>query len=186
MVIEVDYSSDFQNSSKKNCLNGWYSKMFPDCSTATVEKISKFSYRRWMNSGMVFRGEFWMQNTLEHPSGAEGSSLSEVLEISAPPEYFLNVDELNSLLKRAEARSKPMEADLENAMMAQVSILSNMPQLDENPQQDHKEKDTEVTEKPTHSTQEDPQTLYVRRMMASEYEKLQGFPEGWTRIDTEQ
>lgn len=40
-----------------------------------------------------------------------------------------------------------------------------------------------MMEKLIPSTQGEAQTLFVRRMTASEYETLQGFPENWTLID---
>ena len=60
-----------------------------------------------------------------------------------------------------------------------------MPELEESLQQAPKHKATETMEKPTHSTAEDVLTLYVRRMMPLECERLQGFPENWTEIDIE-
>ena len=76
MDIEVDYFSNSIDFSGNEDLGGLFSKMFPDYSTVTVETISKYSYPRWMNSGMVWRGEYSMQNTLEHPKEDVASSLS--------------------------------------------------------------------------------------------------------------
>lgn len=72
------------------------------------------------------------------------------------------------------------------AYQKQISILSSMQVLDEKQLRDLKQKGTEMTEKPTPLTQEEVQMLYVRRMLPSEYERLQGFPENWTLIDSEQ
>ena len=102
-VIEVVSSTNLQNSSgrKKNDLDGLLLKMFPDSLIVMKEKISKYCYKRWMNSGIAYRGEYWMQNTLEHLSDAEESLLSEVLEPACPPRFFLTTVELKSLLERA-------------------------------------------------------------------------------------
>ncbi len=72
------------------------------------------------------------------------------------------------------------------AYQKQISILSNMQVSDEKQPQGLKQKGTGTTEKPTPLTQEEVQMLYVRRMLPSEYERLQGFPENWTLIDSEQ
>lgn len=72
------------------------------------------------------------------------------------------------------------------AYQKQISILSSMQVLDGKQPQDLKQKDTGTMEKPTLLTQEEVQMLYVRRMLPSEYERLQGFPENWTLIDSEQ
>ena len=138
-----------------------------------------------MNSGMAFRGEYWMQNTLEHPNAVAESTLSEVLEASAPPRYFLNQEQLQSLLERASARKTSLPQQYKTALTAQISMLSNMPQLAESIQQDRKPKATEMMEKATPSTPEEVPTLFVRRLTPSECERLQGFPPGWTEIETE-
>ena len=72
------------------------------------------------------------------------------------------------------------------AYQKQISILSNMQVSDEKQPQVLKQKDIETMEKPIPLTQEEVQMLYVRRMLPSEYERLQGFPENWTLIDSEQ
>jgi hypothetical protein len=48
-----------------------------------------------------------------------------------------------------------------------------------------KVKDSETMAKLTPLTQEEAQMLFVRRLLPSEYEKLQGFPENWTATDIE-
>ena len=180
---EVDSSSSLQSSLEPQSLDGYLSKMFPDCSTQITEKISKSSSRNWMSSGMVFHGEFWTQNTLEHPNDVDACILSEVLEPSAPLRYFLNVEQLQSLLNRAKARTTPMPTELRASLESQITTLSNMPELEESLLLAHKQKDIEMTEKLTRAIQEEAPTLYVRRMLPLEYERLQGFPDNWTLVD---
>ncbi|CAG7658410.1 hypothetical protein PAECIP111802_07037 [Paenibacillus allorhizosphaerae] len=184
-VIEVDSSTSMPSLLTNEDLSGYLLKMYQDSSIATTEMISEWSSKPWMNSGMVWRGEYWMQNTLEHPNDAEESTLSQVIEADAPLKYFLNKVQLQSLLDRASARGKSLAPDLERALSLQISTLSSMPELDERLQPDPKQKGTEMMEKPIHLTPEAAQTLFVRRMLPSEYEKLQGFPVGWTEVDTE-
>ena len=174
-----------RDSSKLKDLNGLSSKMYQGSSIVTTEKISSASSKSWMNSGMVFRGEFSMQNILEHPKDVAVSTLSEVLETSAPQRYFLNKAQLESLLNRASAKNHQMNEALESKIKRQISLLSNTPQLDANQLQDLKQKATGMMEKPTLSTQGGARTLYVRRLLPSECEVLQGFPKGWTETDTE-
>ena len=109
---EVDSSTNMQNSSKKSILVGFLSKMFPDFLTAQKVETLTQSSRHWMNSGMAFHGEYWTQNSLEHPSVVEERTLSEVLEPSAPLKYFLNKEQIQSLINRAIDRgtSLPLQA----------------------------------------------------------------------------
>lgn len=179
----MDSSTLTQNLSEKEDLTGLSLKMFPAYSIATKELTSESFLKRWMNSGMVYRGEFLTLNTLEHHNEDVECILSQVMETCAPLESFLTIEQIQSLISRAEARGQTLHPKLEKAYRDQMSLLSNMQALDESTQQDHKPKDTETTGKHTHSTPEEAQTLYVRRMLPTEYEKLQGFPENWTQID---
>jgi len=184
-VSEVDFFIHMRNSSKRESLTGLSSKMFPDYSIRTTEKISEPSSKRWMNSGMAYRGEFLMQNTLEHPKEDVECTLSQVLETCAPLESFLNQEQLKSLINRAVERGQEIPENMLAAYREQISILSSMQGLDEKPAQDHKQKVSGTMEKPTRLIQGEALMLYVRRMLPSEYETLQGFPKGWTLVDSE-
>ena len=180
------FFTSLQSSYQKNALGGLLSKMFPGSLTVMAEKISKYSYKRWMNSGTAFRGEYLMQNILEHPSEDVECTLSQVIEHSSLLRFFLNVTELQSLIARASDRGKSLPKDLEKSIKNQIYTLSNTPGLAESIQLDRKLKDSEMMEKPTRWIPEEVQMLSVRRMTPSEYETLQGFPKGWTAIDSEQ
>ena len=101
---EVVSSTNMQNSSKKNGLAGFLSKMFPAFLTAQKVKTLESSSPHWMNSGMVFHGEYWMQNSSEHPNVVVEHTLSQVLEPSAPLKYFLSPEQIQSLIARASDR----------------------------------------------------------------------------------
>lgn len=181
----VDFSTNSQNSSPKSSLVGFLSKMFPDSLTAQMVETLASSSKPWMNSGMVWHGEYWMQNSLEHPNDVEELTLSQVLEASAPLKYFLNEEQIQSLIKRAEARGTSLPPAMMKAFQSQISFLSSMRALAEEQVQGPREKVIEMMEKLILSTPEEARMLYVRRMLPSEYEKLQGFPKGWTAIDGE-
>ena len=180
---EVDCSINSQNLQERQNLIGYLLKMFRGYLIQKEEVTSNTSSIRWMNSGMVFRGECWTQNTLEHHKDVEESILSEVLEHFVPLKYFLNTVQLKSLLNRADMRSIPMPQGLRETIESQITTLSNMPELEEFLQQGHKQKDTEMMEKHIHATPEEALMLYVRRMLPLEYERLQGFPVNWTQVD---
>lgn len=127
-----------------------------------------------------------MQNSLEHRSVVDELTLSEVVEPSAPLKYFLNQEQIQSLLDRAKERGTSLPPALEKAYRAQISFLSSTQALAEEQAQGHKEKVTEMMEKLILSTPEEARMLFVRRMLPSECEQLQGFPKGWTEADIEQ
>ena len=175
-----------QISSKKKNLDGFLLKMYPDFLTAKTVQTLTSSSDDWMNSGIVWHGEYWTQSILEHPKDAEERTLSQVVEPQAPLKYFLNKEQIQSLVKRAEDRKTLLPPALMKAYQKQITFLSNMQELAEKQVQGHKEKVTEMMEKLILSTPEEARTLYVRRMLPSEYEQLQGFPINWTAVDTEQ
>lgn len=185
MVKEVAYSLNSQTSLSKKNQNGSSLKTYQDSSIVIKGKISRSSYKRWENSGMAYLGEFWMQNILEHPKDVDVCSLWQVLETSAHLKYFLSPTELSSLIDRALARKKPLPTQMQKNFEKQISILSNTQALEENQKQDRKPKAIGMMVKHIRSTQEAPRTLYARRMLPIEYERLQGFPDNWTQLDTE-
>ena len=198
---------------KNNGLVGYLWRMFPDYSTQETELTSITSSKRWMTSGMAFRGECWTQNTLEHPNDVVVCTLSQVVEASSPLKYFLNKEQLQSLLTRDDARKMRLEKknaeakakakkegktfkplDITKTLMPkklrakienQITLLSNTPELDAFLRQDPKAKDSETMEKLLRATPGAARMLCVRRMLPSEYERLQGFPRDWTRIGGE-
>ena len=182
----MDSSTNMQNSSKKSALVGFLSKMFPDFLTARKVQTLTSSSQRWMNSGIVWHGEYWMQDSLEHRKDVEERTLSEVLEPQAPLKYFLSVEQIQSLIARATERGTSLPPAMMKAYQNQISFLSNMQELADEQVQGHKEKATETMEKLILSTPEEARMLYVRRMLPSECEALQGFPKGWTETDGEQ
>ena len=182
---EADCFISSQLLRKRKSLSGFLWKMFPDYLIVKKERILEASSPRWMNSGMAYRGECWTQNFSEHPKDVEESILSQVIEVSAPLKYFLNKEQLQSLINRAEARNTPMPQELREKIELQITTLSNMPELDEYLRRDPKQKDTGMTERLIRLIQEEAPMLYVRRMMPLEYERLQGFPVVWTQVDGE-
>lgn len=163
--------------------NGSSSKTSLGFSVAKTGKISEPSSKRWMSSGMVWRGEYWMQDSSEHPNVVAESSLSQVISLDAPLRYFLTISELQSLLQRAEDKNRILPTDLETAIKEQISILSKMPLLEECIHQARKGLDTDAMDKLGPLIQEEEVMLYVRRLTPSEYEELQGFQQGWTLLD---
>ena len=182
---EVVSSICLQNSSerKKGSLAGYLWRTFLDFLIAEKGTTFEDCSLQWKNSGMVFRGECWTQNTLEHPKDVEESILSQVIETSVPLRYFLNREQLQSLIKRADSGNIPMPPDLREKIELQITTLSNMPELDAALQRAHRQKDIEMMEKHILATPEEAPMLYVRRMTPLEYERLQGFPEDWTQSD---
>lgn len=193
-TVVVSPESDQASSS---VLSNWYetilialpgssSKTFRASLAVTKGQTSQPSSVRWMNSGILWRGECLMLSTLEHLSVVEECSLSQVIQTTAPQECFLGPAHLEKWLHRAELRAPNLDPLLKRAFRNQISSLSNTQQSAES----HigpvlKERATAMTAKPTPLTRGEAPTWSVRRMMASEYEKLQGFDQNWTALDLE-
>ena len=65
-------------------------------------------------------GESWMLNTGESPNVAVVSSLSQILEDSPPPRYYLSRAACLGILRRAEARGKGLPGLLKEALLIQA------------------------------------------------------------------
>lgn len=76
--------------------------------------------RSWQTNG-VLRGEYWTRNFSEYPNDASGSSLSQILQPSAPDTYSLSPRACAGILRRAAARGKPLPPILHKALTRQAT-----------------------------------------------------------------
>ena len=182
---EVAFSIDLLTWLERSALDGWFSRTSSDSLMPVVERISRRSSSAWTNSGISWRGECWTRNTSEAPSDADEPSLSQVICRTAPLESFLAPEPLQKWMDRHSSLGRTLPADLVAAIETQICTLSSMRRSGESQVPALKPRGTDSTVSLTPSTPEEVPTLYVRRMLASEYERLQGFPENWTDIDSE-
>jgi hypothetical protein len=78
---------------------------------------------RWSNSGMAFRGEYLMLNTLEYPNAVVESSLSDILETTGEHlrKYSLSPKAAEGILRRASRRGKQLPERLEQALRSLIN-----------------------------------------------------------------
>lgn len=155
-------------------------------STAVRGRISRLSSERWANSGMSAHGGFWMQNISERHKGGAGSSLSQVLETKAPLRYFLTPEQLRRYLRRMQTRSGGLPSGVTASIKSQIAYLSSMGASAESQARGRRPKAGGPTARRGLSTLGEAPTLFARRMLPSECERLQGFPKDWTLIGTGQ
>ena len=72
--------------------------------------------------GSVWLGESWTLNTGESPSVAVVSSLSQILEDTPHPKYYLSKTACLGILRRAEARGKELPEQLRKALIIQAEL----------------------------------------------------------------
>lgn len=109
--------SGFLTSYESSGLAGWFGRTYPASSLRiTVKPLESYS-ERWMNAGMVWRGECWTHSISEFPSAAAASSLLDIIETGALPlKYFLSPKACAGILRRAEKRGKQLPAELYMAL----------------------------------------------------------------------
>ena len=73
-----------------------------------------------MNSPLL--GEFWMLNTGVSPKDARESFLSQILEDTPHPKYYLSKTACLGILRRAASRGKELPPKLKEALMIQAEI----------------------------------------------------------------
>lgn len=100
-------------------------RTFRGCSARTVAETWVSSSTPWQASGMAWRGGSSTRNTSGCPSGADGCScspcLTDILEPSAPPKYWLSATAAAGILRRARARGRAIPPDLHAALTAVVA-----------------------------------------------------------------
>lgn len=82
------------------------------------------SCQRWMRSGMVWHGEYWMRSFSAWPNAASVCFLLEVLEPCVARKYFLSAKACRGIISRAARRGKPLPKRLRDALERQIMILA--------------------------------------------------------------
>lgn len=93
---------------------------------ARMGRISDASCAPWMNSGMVWRGEYWTHSFSEYPKDADVSFLSDVLETrSVQEKYYLSERACRGILNRANRYGKSLPEEMEEALMNVIHSSSD-------------------------------------------------------------
>ena len=87
-------------------------------------RLTASSCPKWMRSGMVWHGEYWMRSFSAWPNDASVCSLLEVLEPCVARKYFLSAKACRGIISRADRRGKPLPTRLRNALEKQIMILA--------------------------------------------------------------
>jgi hypothetical protein len=86
-------------------------------SLATEDETSRSYSRRWMNSGMVWRGECLTANISESPSHAAESMLLPCIETQrVPDKYFLSPNAAVGILRRVKVMGRNLPASFKQSL----------------------------------------------------------------------
>lgn len=96
----------------------------PGAFTSERGGLTASSCQRWMRSGMVWHGEYWMRSFSAWPKDASVCSLLEVLEPCVARKYFLSAKACRGIISRADRRGKPLPKRLMDALERQIMILA--------------------------------------------------------------
>lgn len=77
-------------------------------SQASRGRLTASSCPKWMRSGMVWHGEYWMRSFSACPNDASVCSLLEVLEPCVARKYFLSAKACRGIISRADRRGKAL------------------------------------------------------------------------------
>ena len=109
-------------------LAGFYGKTSQERSRARMGALSDSCSAKWMNSGIVSRGEYWTRNSSEWPSDAAVCFLSDILEPNPPQRFSLSPTACQGILNRAVKRGRSLPAELDAALRAQASSTPLRPE----------------------------------------------------------
>ena len=129
----------------------WFGRMCQEPSPQTAAKTFKPSSRkssasqsrkapmflclkdgRWLDAsqemGGLWPGEYMTRSFGESPKEGVESRLSQILEDSALPKYYLSAKACQGILNRAEKRGKALPEILKTALVEQASAFKNEPE----------------------------------------------------------
>jgi len=78
--------------------------------------------RPYWEINSAWLGECWTLNSGESPRDAAASSLSQILEGSPHPKYYLSRTACQGILRRAGERGKELPPQLKEALMVQAHL----------------------------------------------------------------
>lgn len=79
--------------------------------------------RPYWEINSAWLGECWTLNSGESPRDAAASSLSQILEVSPHPKYYLSRTACQGILRRAGEMGKELPPQLKEALMVQAGIV---------------------------------------------------------------
>ncbi len=169
---------------------GYSLRMFPDSFQLTKEGTLRLSCKRFPKAGMGIRGEFWTVNTLESPNDAKECSLSDILETSVHPKYYLSKKAVAGMIRRSKKWGRGGYVFLQEEAKGKTRRLKLL-SLKELEDRIVLKLETKERSNTTLSLQQSGQhqeemyplygkTLILRKLTPTEKEKLQGLPKDWT------
>ena len=105
----------FASSLKRRLESAFPAYMFLDLSSDASNLLGGYEWE----IRSPWDGGCWMLNTGESPSAAEESSLSQILQDSVPPKYYLSRNACRGILRRAAKRGKALPEKLKQALEIQ-------------------------------------------------------------------
>ena len=109
--------------------NGYVGKTYLGYYPVITGRTTEHSSQNLMNSGIVYRGQYWTANGFPYRKGGGACSLSDILEAgSVPQKYFLSPKACKGILRRAEKRGKSIPPALELALKTVASQELSAPQ----------------------------------------------------------
>lgn len=102
-------------------------KMSPACYPATEAETLPSYFEGWKNSGIGGPTGRLTLNTSVWPKDASVCSLSQVLETTVAPKYFLSPTACAGILRRAEKRGKDLPPSLFAALTAVSTVKIDTP-----------------------------------------------------------
>lgn len=141
---------------------------------------------KWNNAGIVINGQCFMVNTLEHFSECEIKNINSFAYDYAPLDHFLHATQLQSILDRVDKRleinpnSEKLPDRLRSVITKQRDALLRNKDIDDLLKDKKKQRDINLSN--IKISEDLRSSLFVRRMTAIEYERMQGFPDQWTLL----
>ena len=146
-----------------NILDSLYGKMSPAPSVPTKEKTSEPSSMpsasiceenadvpgsprgggnllgAYWETDTVLPGAYMTLNTGECPNAVRESTLSQILDLSAPEKYSLSPTACAGIIRRAEKRGKELPDMLRDALMETIGLAGGLNGIEEEPEDEDSE-----------------------------------------------
>ncbi len=166
--------------------HGYSLKMFPDYFPSMEEEICGPCCGSWPKAATGGPTEFWTVDTSAYPSDAKESSLSDVLEASPHPKYYMSQKGIDGMYRRTmkhhpTATVLMHEPDSDKTPALKPILLKHLiPDSEEITTHGGKTTLPGVLIQDSEPDRSPHRKLTLRNLTAEEKEQLQGFPTGWS------
>ncbi len=179
----VDFSTRLWNLLEKFSQNGWSWKMCRACYRQSKELLLRQQSTRWKRSGIWGDGYRVMLPIRAYPTTETEYSLSQVLSHRVPIESLLTAANCLGILRRENRAGRKLDLVFVKSLSETIRLWYNVAEASGIPWQEASAPRYVPKLEAIKEVIQTDQYCVARNLTWTEWERLMGFPPGWTVVE---